>query len=153
MKTCSITPKNIHKKWMCVDAKDQPLGRLAARVAFTLQGKHKAYYVPHLDCGDCVVVINMDKIKMTGNKWKDKIYYRHSHYIGGIKAIKAEDLLDKHPERLFFHAVKGMLPRNKLSRKWLKSLRVYVGSEHPHQAQEPRVLTQYDVVKQEGIRL
>lgn len=125
------------KKWLIIDAKDQSLGRLASQIAHLLRGKHKPTFVPYLDCGDNVVVINASDVRLTGLKWKEKVYYRHSNYIGGIKAIKAEDLKEKYPERIISYAVKGMLPHNKLGRKLLTNLRVYAGSEHPHVAQKP----------------
>ena len=137
MKTCKITPADITKKWVVVDAENQSLGRLATEIARVLRGKHKANFVPHLDCGDNVLVINASKINLTGNKWDQKVYYHHTGYIGGIKAIKAKDLLEKAPERLISIAVKGMLPKNKLSSKLMTHLRVYGGAEHNHEAQKP----------------
>lgn len=140
MKTCSIKTADIKKKWVTVDAANQSLGRVASEIAYVLRGKNKPTFVPHLDCGDQVIVTNADKIKLTGKKWDDKVYFHHTGYIGGIKGIAAKDLLAKHPERLIEIAVKGMLPRNKLSRDILKNLRVYAGSEHPHSAQAPEVM-------------
>lgn len=137
MKTCKITPADITKKWVVVDAENQTLGRLATEVARVLRGKHKPNFVPHLDCGDNVLVINAAKINLTGNKWDQKVYYHHTGYIGGIKAIKAKDLLEKAPERIITSAVKGMLPKNKLSSKLMTHLRVYAGAEHAHEAQKP----------------
>lgn len=137
MKTCSIKPADIEKKWVTVDAAGKPLGRLASEVARVLRGKHKPSFTPHIDCGDYVIVTNAAQISLTGRKWERKVYYHHSGYIGGIKAIKAEDLLAKHPERLVESAVKGMLPKNKLSRHIFKNLKVYAGSEHAHEAQKP----------------
>ncbi|MEZ4742351.1 MAG: 50S ribosomal protein L13 [Bdellovibrionota bacterium] len=137
MKTCSVTPADIAKKWVVVDAANKSLGRIASEVARVLRGKHKPNFVPHLDCGDNVVVINAKQVELTGRKWDQKVYYSHSSYIGGIKAIKAKDLLVKNPERLFTFAVKGMLPKNKLGRQMLKNLRVYPDAQHPHEAQKP----------------
>ena len=137
MKTCSIKPADIHKEWVVVDASNKPLGRLATEVARFLRGKHKPGFVPHLDCGDHVIVTNAAKIRLSGRKWEQKFYYHHSGYIGGIKGISAKDLLAKSPERLFTHAVRGMLPKNKLSRKVISNLKVYAGSEHKHAAQKP----------------
>lgn len=138
MKTCSIKPADIKKQWFTVDATDKPLGRLASEIAYVLRGKHKPSFVPHLDCGDNVIVTNAEKIRLTGEKWNEKIYYHHSGYIGGIKAIRAADLLAKHPERLLETAVKGMLPKNKLARQIVQNLRVYAGTDHPHKAQNPQ---------------
>lgn len=140
MKTCSIKPADIEKKWVTVDATGKSLGRLASEIAHVLRGKHKPSFVPHLDCGDNVIVTNAAKITLSGRKWEQKTYYHHSGYIGGIKSIKAKDLLDRHPERLIEYAVKGMLPGNKLSRKVMKNLRVFAGSEHGHEAQKPTAM-------------
>lgn len=137
MKTQSVKPTDIQKEWVLVDAAKKPLGRVASEVARLLRGKHKPSFVPHLDCGDHVVIINAKDVVLTGRKWDQKVYYRHSNYIGGIKATMAKDLVQTHPERLLETAVKGMLPRNKLGRKILKNLKVYAGSEHPHTAQKP----------------
>ena len=137
MKTYSVKAKDIQKKWLVVDASGQTLGRLASKIAHVLKGKHKPTFVPNQDCGDHVVVINASGIKMTGNKAAQKFYYRHSNYIGGIKAVSAEELLEKHPERVLEHAVKGMLPGSKLGRQMFKNLRIYASSEHPHAAQKP----------------
>lgn len=125
------------RKWCLVDAEGQTLGRLATKVAALIKGKHKPVYSPHTDCGDFVVVVNADKIKLTGNKLAQKIYYRHSSYIGGLKAEPAEHLLQRKPERLIEYAVQGMLPKGKLGRALNRKLKVYAGSEHPHQAQQP----------------
>jgi large subunit ribosomal protein L13 len=140
MKTCSITPADIKKKWLIVDAAGKPLGRLASEVARVLRGKHKPDFVPHLDCGDNVVVTNAAHVILTGNKPNKKIYYNHSGYIGGIKAIVAKDLLAQHPERAIEFAVKGMLPKNKLAREIMKNLRVYPGTDHMHTAQKPEAM-------------
>ncbi|MEY4630209.1 MAG: hypothetical protein RIQ81_329 [Pseudomonadota bacterium] len=137
MKTYSVKPTDVKKQWVVVDAAHQTVGRLATEVARVLRGKHKPTFVPHLDTGDCVVVINADKVKFTGNKMKDKFYHHHTGYIGGIKSISAENLLAKHPERVLEHAIKGMLPKGPLGRKIGLNLKVYAGSEHPHAAQKP----------------
>lgn len=137
MKTYSVKEQDIKKKWVVVDATNQTLGRIATEVASVLRGKNKPTFTPHLDCGDNVIVVNADKVKMSGNKWQDKVYYHHSLYIGGIKAIKAQDLLAKKPERLIEIAVKGMLPKSKLGRKMAKNLRVHAGPTHNQEAQKP----------------
>ena len=136
MKTISVTPANIEKQWVLVDAEGQTLGRLASEISRVLRGKNKPNFVPHLDCGDNVIVVNADKIKLTGNKLINKVYYHHTGYMGGIKSIKAEDLLVKKPEKILTLAVRGMLPKNKLGRKVLKNMKVYAGAEHPHTAQK-----------------
>ena len=127
-------------KWLVVDADGAVLGRLASTVASHLKGKHNPFFSPHVDCGDFVVVINAEKIAMTGRKWEQKRYYRHSGYIGGLKEITAEKLLEKKPEDLIRFAVKGMLPKNRLGRQLFKKLKVYTGGEHPHEAQAPEPL-------------
>lgn len=127
----------IIRKWHLVDANGKTLGRLASRVAILLRGKHKPTFTPHMDVGDFVVVVNADKVALTGNKWKQKLYIHHSGYPGGLKSISAEKMKDKKPERLITMAVQGMLPKNKLGRKLLKKLKVYSGEAHPHQAQQP----------------
>jgi len=124
-------------KWWLVDAEGKVLGRLASEVANVLRGKNKPIFTPHVDTGDFVVVVNAEKVKLTGNKWSQKMYHRHSGYIGGLKSVSAEDLLRKKPEALIQHAVKGMLPKNRLGRKMIKKLKVYAGQEHPHEAQQP----------------
>ena len=123
-----------------MDAEERVLGRLASRIASVLMGKEKPCYTAFLDTGDFLIVINADKVKLTGNKWDKKIYYSHSGYPGGLKQISARELLDKHPEQLMKKAVKGMLPRNKLGRRMFKKLKVYAGGDHPHQAQKPEPL-------------
>ena len=127
-------------KWYVVDAKDAVLGRLASAVAARLRGKHNPLFTPHADTGDWVVVINAEKITLTGRKWDNKVYYRHSGYIGGLKQITAKKLLEKNPEDLVRFAVKGMLPKNRLGRKLFKKLKVYAGDAHPHAAQQPESL-------------
>jgi len=138
--TYSAKPSDNQGKWLVVDAENAVLGRLASEVAARLRGKHNPLYTPHVDCGDFVIVINADKIKLTGSKVQQKMYYHHSGYIGGMKSINAEKLLQKRPEDLIRFAVKGMLPKNRLGRKLYKKLKVYSGGEHPHQAQQPQVL-------------
>ncbi len=136
MKTYSVKPADIKKQWLVVDAAGKTLGRLSSEVAHLLRGKHKTSFVPHLDCGDNVIVINAAQIELTGNKLKDKFYYHHSGYIGGIKSISAGDLLKTYPERLIEFAVRGMLPHNTLGRHVGKNLKVYAGAQHPHEAQK-----------------
>ena len=140
MKTYLPKKKDIQKKWYLVDARDMVLGRLATQIAVRLRGKHKPIFTPHADTGDFVVVINADKVALTGNKWDKKIYYRHSGYIGGLKQISARKLMEKKPDQVLYMAVKRMLPKNSLGRRQLKKLKIYAGSEHPHEAQNPQVL-------------
>ena len=140
MKTYLPPVKEIERRWYLVDAEGRVLGRLASRLAMILMGKDKAWYTDFLDTGDFLVVVNADKVRLTGKKWEDKSYYNHSGYPGGLKEIKAKDLLAKHPEDLLRLAVKGMLPKNKLGKKMIKKLKVYAGSDHPHQAQKPESL-------------
>ena len=140
MKTFTAKPGEVESKWYVVDASGCVLGRLASFVATRLRGKHKPVYTPHVDTGDHIIVINADKIALTGRKWDEKFYYRHSGYVGGLKSITAKKLLEKRPEDLVMHAVRGMLPKNRLGRKMFKKLKVYAGSEHPHVAQEPETL-------------
>jgi len=127
--------------WFLIDAQGQILGRLASEVASILRGKNKPVFTPHVDTGDFVVVINAEKIKLTGKKWDQKMYYRHSGYPGGLKSLSAKEVLEKKPEELIRHAVKGMLPKNRLGRKMLKKLKIYVGEEHPHEAQTPQTVS------------
>ena len=140
MKTFHATPQTIRRDWYVVDAQDKILGRLATEVARRLRGKHKAEYTPSVDTGDYIVVINAEKIAVTGNKLEDKIYYHHTGYIGNLKSINLSTLLEKHPERVIEKAVKGMLPKNSLGRAMYKKLKVYAGAEHPHTAQQPQPL-------------
>lgn len=128
-------------KWWVVDAEDKVLGRLATTIASHLRGKHNPMFTPHVDTGDSVVVINAEKVVLTGRKLDQKNYYRHSGYIGGLKAITARKLLEKNPEDLIRFAVKGMLPKNRLGRKLYKKLKVYAGDQHPHESQQPETLT------------
>jgi large subunit ribosomal protein L13 len=138
--TYSAKTSDNENKWYVVDAENKILGRLASVVASRLRGKHKPLFTPHADLGDFIIVINADKIKLTGRKMENKFYYRHSGYIGGIKSINAKDLMQKRPEDLIKFAVKGMLPRNRLGSKLNKKLKVYAGSNHPHEAQQPTPL-------------
>ena len=140
MKTYVAKEPEVEKKWFLVDAQDKILGRLASQIAFRLRGKHKPIFTPHADTGDFVVVVNAEKVKMTGRKWSNKMYYRHSGYPGGLKQISAEKLLQKRPEDIIKFAVRGMLPKNSLGRRQLKKLKIYVGPDHPHQAQQPENL-------------
>ena len=138
--TYSAKSSDVNRKWLVVDAEGKVLGRLASAVAAHLKGKHNPLYTPHVDTGDAVIVINADKIVLTGRKLEKKEYYRHSGYIGGLKTITAKQLLEKRPEDLVRFAVKGMLPKNRLGRRLFKKLKVYTGNSHPHQAQQPEEL-------------
>jgi len=140
MKTFTATPSTIKREWCVVDATDKTLGRLASELAFRLRGKHKPEFTPNMDTGDHMVVINAEKIKVTGNKLEDKMYHRHTGYIGNLKSINLGKLLEQHPERVLQKAVKGMLPRNPLGRAVFRKLHVYAGPDHPHQAQQPTQL-------------
>jgi large subunit ribosomal protein L13 len=137
MKTYSAKQEEVTTEWFVVNAEGCVLGRLASFVASRLRGKHKPIFTPHVDMGDHIIVINAEKITLTGKKWDDKIYYRHSGYPGGIKADAAKDILEKKPTHLVQHAVRGMLPKNRLGRRMLRNLRVYAGPQHPHVAQQP----------------
>jgi len=141
MNTYATKPSDIERKWYVVDAQDVVLGRLSSEIAKILRGKHKPSFVPNLDCGDYVIVINADKVKLTGNKLTDKIYYRHTGYVGGIKQTTPAKILEgKFPERVIEKAVERMISRNPLGRQIMTKLKVYAGSEHPHSAQSPIVL-------------
>ncbi|HSB30620.1 MAG TPA: 50S ribosomal protein L13 [Candidatus Sulfobium mesophilum] len=140
MKTQFAKKGDIDRKWYVVDAKDAVLGRLAVKVATYLRGKNKPVFTPNVDTGDFIIVINAGKVRLTGNKQTDKIYYHHSGYIGGIKAKSAKDVLDESPEKIIEQAVWGMLPKNRLGRTMIKKLKVYRGAEHPHKAQSPEIL-------------
>jgi large subunit ribosomal protein L13 len=140
VRTYSGKKEEIEREWYIVDAEGQTLGRLASRIAPVLRGKHKPTYTPHLDCGDYVIVVNAEKVHVTGRKKDQKAYYRHSGYPGGLKTITLREQLDKHPERVLQAAVKGMLPKNRLGRRMFKKLKVYAGEAHPHQAQQPKLL-------------
>jgi large subunit ribosomal protein L13 len=135
MKTYSTKAKDVERKWWVIDAADKTLGRIATQIANLLMGKHKPLYAPHIDTGDYVVVVNAAKVKVTGKKAKQKVYYRHSGYPGGLKSQRFEELFGKDPSRVIELAVKGMLPHNSLGRAMFKKLRVYPGNEHPHQVQ------------------
>ena len=141
MKTYNTPVNEIERKWYVVDASDKVLGRLASEIAIRLRGKHKPNYSTFTDTGDFVIVVNADKVRLTGNKWDDKIYYRHTGYMGGLKEITARELLAKVPEDLLMKAVRGMLPKNTLGRSQLKKLKVYAGENHPHEAQQPEALS------------
>jgi len=140
VKTYVVKPKELVRDWYVVDAEGKTLGRLASKVAQVLKGKHKPIYTPNCDTGDHVIVINADKVQVTGNKLSQKMYYRHSMYPGGLKAISLEDQLAQHPTRVLEAAVKGMLPKTKLGRAMIKKLKIYAAPEHPHQAQDPKPL-------------
>ena len=140
MKTFSAKPETVKRDWYVIDATDVVLGRLATEIARRLRGKHKAEYTPHVDTGDYIVVINADKIAVTGNKEKDKTYYHHTGFPGGIKSITLDKLRQKAPERIIETAVKGMLPKNPLGRAMFKKLKVYAGGDHKHAAQQPKTL-------------
>ena len=140
MKTFSAKAAEVTHEWFVIDATDKVLGRVASEVALRLRGKHKAIYTPHVDTGDFIVIVNADKIRVTGNKANDKVYYRHSGYPGGIYATKFKDMQAKHPGRAIEKAVKGMLPKNVLGREMFGKLKVYATPDHPHVAQKPQVL-------------
>ena len=140
MKTFSAKPESVKRDWYVVDATDKVLGRLATEIARRLRGKHKPEYTPHVDTGDYIVVINADKIHVTGNKATDKMYHRHTGYIGGLKSISFDKLLASKPQRIIETAVKGMLPKNPLGRAMYRKLKVYAGAEHQHAAQQPKPL-------------
>jgi len=140
MKTYMAKPKEIEKKWYVIDAENKILGRLASEVARILRGKHKPTYTPHLDTGDNVIVINVSKIKLSGNKLENKRKYRHTGYPGGIKEERYKDIMNEEPEKAFFEAVRGMIPHNTLGRAQLKKLKIYAGDEHPHETQKPEKL-------------
>lgn len=141
MKTFTASPATIDRKWYVVDAEDKTLGRLAAEVSRILRGKHKPIFTPHMDTGDYVIVINAEKVKVTGKKMDQKIYYHHSEYVGGMKEATLREKMNKKPEEVIEHAVKGMLPKGPLGRKMYTKLHVYAGPEHGHAAQKPEVLT------------
>ena len=140
MKTISAKPESVQHDWYVINAEGKTLGRMASEIASRLRGKHKPEYTPHVDTGDYIVVVNAEKVRVTGNKAKDKMYYHHTGFIGGIKSISFEKLIQKAPERTIEIAVKGMLPRGPLGRAMFKKLKVYAGAEHPHTAQQPQEL-------------
>lgn len=141
MKTVSAKFDPNQRKWVLVDAENQVLGRLASQIAMRLRGKHLPHFTPHVDLGDFVVVVNAEKISLTGRKWDQKVYYRHTGYMGGIRETSARKLNREHPERIIKLAVRGMLPKNRLGRSLLKKLKIYRGSEHPHEAQQPQKIS------------
>ena len=140
MKSFMASPATITREWYVVDAEGKTLGRLASEIAKVLRGKNKPIYTPHIDCGDNVIVINADKIKVTGKKLNQKIYYHHSGWVGGMKTATLKEKLAKKPEEVMYLAVKGMLPKGPLGRSMIKKLHIYAGAEHPHAAQQPKVL-------------
>jgi large subunit ribosomal protein L13 len=140
MTTVSAKPSEVRREWYLVDAADKTLGRLSTEIARRLRGKHKPEYTPHVDTGDYIVVVNAEKVRVTGNKMTDKMYHHHTGYVGNLKSISLEKQLQKAPERVIEAAVKGMMPRNPLGRAMLKKLRIYAGPEHQHQAQQPKAL-------------
>jgi len=141
MRTVSIRKEDVRHKWYVVDAENQVLGRLASEIAKVLRGKHRPTYTPHVDTGDFVIVINADKVVLTGNKWEQKVYRWHTGYPGGFREIGASKLHQRHPERIVEHAIRGMLPKNKLGRAMYRKLKVYASGAHPHAAQQPEPLT------------
>ena len=140
MKTISAKTHEVKRDWYVVDASDKVLGRLATEIARRLRGKHKAEYTPHVDTGDYIIVTNAEKVTVTGRKFTDKMYYNHSGFPGGIKGVSFDKMQAKHPARIIERAVKGMLPKNPLGRDMYRKLKIYVGSEHPHEAQQPKQL-------------
>jgi large subunit ribosomal protein L13 len=140
-KTVSLNSQTVNKEWFVIDATDQVLGRLASRIAVILRGKHKAGFTPHVDCGDNIIVINADKVRLTGKKLTDKVYVRHTGYPGGQRFANPKELLQRKPIAVIEEAVKGMLPKNKLGADLFSNLFVYAGAEHPHQAQQPKTIT------------
>ena len=140
MRTFTIKSAEIEREWYVIDAEGETLGRLASRIAPILKGKHKPIYTPHMDCGDFVIVINADKVRVTGRKLDQKLYHRHSGYPGGLTSITLRNQLANHPERVIEIAVKGMLPKTKLGRRMVKKLKVYASDAHPHEAQQPKPL-------------
>jgi len=145
-KTVSLNKATVNKEWVIVDATDQILGRLASKVALVLRGKHKPGYTPHVDCGDNVIVINAEKVRLTGNKWKGKEYIRHTGYPGGQRVMTAADILKKFPERLMEKSVKGMLPKNSLGARLFNNLHVFVGANHDKEAQQPKFIN-LDIIR------
>ena len=140
MKTFMQTKENVERNWYVIDAANKPLGRVATKAAHVLRGKNKPTYTPHVDCGDYVIIINADKVKLTGNKLNDKMYYNHSGYPGGLRERNAKVMIEKYPEEMMERAVKGMLPHNRLGRAMYKKLFVYTGNEHKHAAQKPEAM-------------
>lgn len=140
MKSYMQKKETVERKWYVIDATDVPLGRVASKAAHILRGKHKVTYTPHIDCGDNIIIINCEKVKLTGNKEEKKMYYNHSMYPGGLRERTAKVMRERYPEEMMERAVKGMLPHNRLGRQMYKKLFVYTGSEHPHMAQKPEVM-------------
>ena len=140
MTTVSAKPAEVKRDWYLIDATDKTLGRLASEIAIRLKGKHKPIYTPHVDTGDCIIVVNAEKVRITGNKLDGKMYHRHTGYIGNLKSMSLRDMLSKHPERVIETAVKGMLPKNPLGRAMFRKLKVYKGPDHKHAAQQPQIL-------------
>ena len=140
MSTFMANKKTIEQGWFVIDAADQVVGRLAVRIADVLRGKHRPEYTPHVDTGEFVIVINVEKIRLTGKKWQTKTYQSYTHYPGGLKTVTARDLLAKHPDRILREAVRRMVPRNRLGRQQMTKLKIYAGASHPHQAQQPQEL-------------
>ena len=147
MKTYSAKPREVEAKWYLIDAADKTLGRLASLIANILRGKHKPEYTPHIDTGDFVIVINADKIKVSGKKFTDKIYYHHTGYPSGLRSISFKDMMEKHPTRALEKAVRGMLPHNTLGDIQFKKMKIYAGAEHPHEAQKPIEYKELEVIK------
>ena len=141
MKTFMQTKETVERKWYVIDAADKPLGRVATKAATILRGKHKATFTPHIDCGDYVIIINADKVKLTGNKFNDKMYYNHSGFPGGLRTRNAKTMLESYPVEMVERAVNGMLPNGPLGRQMYRKLFVYAGSEHKHEAQKPTTIT------------
>ncbi len=140
MKTYSANPETVKREWFVIDATDKVLGRLSTEIARRLRGKHKPEYTPHVDTGDYIVVINAEKVRVTGNKETDKMYHHHTGYIGNLKSVNLATMRSTHPDRIIRHSVKGMLPKNALGRAMFKKLKVYAGSSHEHAAQQPKLL-------------
>ena len=140
MKSYMQKKETVERKWYVIDAEDKPLGRVASLAATYLRGKHKPTYTPHLDCGDNIIIVNAEKVKLTGNKLNNKMYYNHSQYLGGLRERTAKEMIERYPVEMVERAVKGMLPHNRLGRQMYKKLHVYTGSEHKHEAQKPEVL-------------
>ena len=139
IKTYTPKPEDIQREWLVIDAKDQTLGRLATQIAILLRGKHKPMFTPNTDVCDYVIVLNANKINVTGRKMEQKIYYRHSQYPGGLKSRTLKEQLARFPDRVIYEAVRGMLPKNKLGRQMIKKMKIYTGDSHPHEAQKPKV--------------
>lgn len=140
MKSYMQKKETVERKWYVIDAEGKPLGRVAALAATYLRGKHKPIYTPHIDCGDNIIIVNAEKVMLTGNKLNNKMYYNHSQYLGGLRERTAKEMIEKYPVEMVERAVKGMLPHNRLGRQMYKKLFVYTGSEHKHEAQKPEVL-------------